>query len=295
MEQRQDSHPVVSVLQGRPELALPLVCDSPHSGTVYPEDYRYAIEHSALRMGEDTHIEQLWGHAPAIGATLVQAHFPRTYIDPNRSLANLDTSMIDGEWPWPTQPNPRMVELGMGLVWRKTPQHVPIYDRMLSVQEVRHRIDRYWRPYHHALHEACGQAALRWGSCWHLNLHSMPSNAYQRLGLPAHRKLADFVLGDLAGSSCDPEFRDHVVALIRGHGYDVTVNDPYDAEELVRLHGRPAAGRHSLQIEINRALYMNEATREPHAGFDQLRTNISSMLVEIARFVRQRIGELQCS
>ncbi|HSV47105.1 MAG TPA: N-formylglutamate amidohydrolase [Ramlibacter sp.] len=285
----------VEVHAGRPELALPLVCDSPHSGTRYPQDYRHAVERRALRMGEDTHIERLWGHAPELGATLVQAHFPRTYIDPNRSLSDLEPSMIAGRWPGEEQPGARTLALGMGLVWRQTPTRLPIYDRLLSVNEVQRRIDTCWRPYHAALQQACDQAVERWGACWHLNLHSMPSNAYERLGLPGHRKLADFVLGDLKGRSCDPGFRNWVGQVIREHGYQVSINDPYEGQELVRAHGRPAEHRHSLQIEVNRALYMDEATREPHQGFERLRADIASMLVAIARFVRCRVREARNS
>ena len=281
----------VEVLSGPAELALPLVCDSPHSGTYYPQDYRHAIDRRALRMGEDTHIERLWGHAPAVGATLVHAQFPRTYIDPNRALTDMDPSMIDGPWPGEAAPSARTLALGMGLLWRQTPTRLPIYDRLLTVDEAQHRIDTCWRPYHAALQQACDQAVARFGSCWHLDLHSMPSNAYERLGLPGHRKLADFVRGDLNGRSCDPSFRDWVRTVMQEHGYQVSVNDPYEGQELVRLHGRPAENRHSLQIEVNRALYMDEATRQPHQGFERLQADIDSMLVEIARFVRWRVRE----
>jgi N-formylglutamate deformylase len=295
MGERQDQGPTrqawVDVHTGFAELALPLVCDSPHSGTRYPADFRHAIERRALRMGEDTHIDRLWGHAPAVGATLVQALFPRTYIDPNRSLSDLEPSMLDGPWPGEAEPGARTLALGMGLVWRQTPTRLPIYDRLLGVDEVQRRIATCWRPYHAALQRACDDAVARWGSCWHLNLHSMPSNAYERLGLPGHRKLADFVLGDLNGRSCDPSFRDWVCEVIRKHGYEVSINDPYEGQELVRVHGRPAEHRHSLQIEVNRALYMDEATREPHEGFERLSADIASMLVEIARFVRWRVRE----
>lgn len=283
--------PWVEVHTGRDELALPLVCDSPHSGTSYPADFRYAIDHALLRMGEDTHIERLWGHAPKVGATLVAARFPRTYIDPNRSLSDLDPSMIDGQWPGEAQPGLRTLELGMGLVWRQTPTRQSIYDRQLSVAEVQNRIDNFWRPYHAALQQACDAAVMRWGSCWHLNLHSMPSNAYERLGMSGNRKLADFVLGDLHGRSCDPSFRVWVSQVIEKHGYTVSINDPYAGVELVRMHGQPASRRHSLQIEVNRALYMNEKTREPNDGFNHLQANIASMLAEIARFVGWRTRE----
>lgn len=287
----EDAAAWVEVHTGSPALALPLVCDSPHGGTRYPLDFGHAIERRALRMGEDTHIERLWGHAPQVGATLVHARFPRTYIDPNRSLSDFEPAMLDGPWPHEARPSERTRALGMGLVWRLTPTRQPIYERLLGVREVQRRIDTCWRPYHAALQAACDQAVARWGSCWHLNLHSMPSNAYERLGLPAHQRLADFVLGDLHGRSCDTALRECVRQVMQEHGYRVSVNDPYEGQELVRVHGRPAVHRHSLQVEVNRALYMDEATREPHEGFERLRADIASMLVEVARFVRERVRE----
>lgn len=285
----------VTVQPGRAELALPLVCDSPHSGTRYPEDFGHAIHRSALRMAEDTHVERLWSAAPELGATLVQAHFPRSYIDANRSLSDFDTTMLDAPWPAADgvmpAPSARTRELGMGLVWRQTPTRASIYARKLGVDEVRRRIDRCWRPYHAAVQQACDQAWQRWGQCWHLDLHSMPSNAYERLGMSASRPLADFVLGDLNGRSCAPQFTEAVRRIITDHGYQASVNDPYEGQELVRLHGRPEVHRHSLQIEVKRGLYMDEATREPHAGFDALRADIASILLEITRFVREQQRE----
>lgn len=278
----------VSVLHGRPGLAIPLVCDSPHSGVRYPADFGHAAPIAELRSGEDTHVDRLWAHAPQVGASLLVAHFPRTYIDVNRSLADLDTGMLDGAWPDPVTSS-RKTELGIGLLWRDV--GVPIYARKLSVGEVGRRIDTCWRPYHAALHELSQRALQRFGRCWHLNLHSMPHNAYQRLGLASTTPLADFVLGDRHGQSCDPEFVALVKRALEAHGYRVAVNDPYEGQELVRLMGDPSASRHSLQVEINRALYMNEATREPNAHFDDVQADLSSVLEEIARHVRTQLLE----
>ena len=284
----------ISLQPGTPTQALPLVCDSPHSGTRYPADFAHSVDRGVLRAAEDTHIERLWSAAPALGATLLQAHFPRSYLDTNRALTDLDATMFDAAWPTsadaPLAPSARTRDLGMGLVWRQTPSGQAIYDRRLSVAEVQRRIERCWRPYHAALQQACDQALQRWGCCYHLNLHSMPSNAYQRLGLPATRPLADFVLGDLHGSSCDPAFTDAVRRAIEARGYSVSVNDPYAGQELVRLHGQPAQRRHSLQVELNRALYMDEATREPAAGFEPLRRDIGHLLDDITGFVRAQAG-----
>lgn len=264
---------------------IPLVCDSPHSGTHYPEDFGHAIARSALRQSEDTHVDRLWADLPAVGASLVCANFPRSYIDPNRSVADIDLSMVEGLWPHPVHPSPRCLEQGNGLVWRLTPQHRPIYERLLSVAELNHRIDAYWAPYRQALHAQLERAAAKFGGWWHLNLHSMPSNAYERLGLPATRALADVVVGDRHGTTCDPAFTDLVARAFSARGYSVAVNDPYSGQELIRIAGQPSRNRHSLQVEFNRALYMDEGTREPNVHFGRLRADIASVAKDIASFV----------
>ena len=283
--------PVILLAPAPGAASIPLVCDSPHSGTFYPDDFDTAIERAALRRSEDTHVDTLWRNVPSHGGTLVCATFPRSYIDPNRSEDDLDVSMIDGPWPGVARPNPRALALGMGLIWRKTPEHRNIYSRLLSAAEVQARVEHYWRPYREALTREIEAAARRHGGCWHLDLHSMPSNVYERLGLPA-RAAADIVLGDRHGSTCAPEFTQEVKAAFEAQGLQVAVNDPYEGAELVRVHGDPARQRHSLQIEINRALYMNEATREPSTGFATLQAAIDAVLKQVAVFVADRAAAL---
>ena len=279
----------VSVADARHGCALPLICDSPHSGVTYPEDFGHDLPLSQLRLGEDTHVERLWSHATDVGATLIAANFPRTYIDPNRTLRDIDPGMLDGPWPWPIEAS-RKTELGIGLVWRQVRDGAPIYRRKLSVSEVLRRVEACWKPYHLALQSAAEKAVATWGGYWHLNLHSMPHDAYRRLGIVTDKPLADFVLGDLHGRSCEPGFVHMVGKALQQQGFTVAVNDPYEGQELVRMMGRPAARKHSLQVEINRALYMNEATREPHPHFDSVREALAGVLDEVASYVRLHAG-----
>jgi N-formylglutamate deformylase len=267
---------------GIPDIAL--VCDSPHSGTFYPEDFGHAISHAALRQSEDTHVDTLWQQVPAMGGTLLCATFPRSYIDANRDEADIDLGMIGDAWPLPVRPSKRCLDLGIGLIWRETPERQPIYARKLSAHEVAQRIAHYWQPYRQALAQQLERAAQRHGGYWHLNLHSMPSNAYERLGLPP-RPLADIVLGDRRGTSCGGAFVDVVAQAFRARGYSVAVNDPYEGVDLVRIAGAPVRGRHSLQVEINRAIYMHEPTRQPAAGFATLGADIARVLEEVRSFV----------
>jgi N-formylglutamate deformylase len=267
--------------------AVPLVCDSPHSGTDYPADFGHAVPRAQLRRGEDTHVEALWEAVPAVGGTLLAAHFPRTYIDANRTEDDLDPELLAQPWPTPLNPGEK-TRLGFGLVWRNIGAGRPIYDRPLSVAEVRNRIDSYYRPYHAALAESIEQAAQRFGGVWHLNLHSMPNDAYERLQIQSPHPLADFVLGDRDGTTCEPGFVDLVERELRGRGYTVARNDPYKGVQLIARIGQPARNRHSLQIEVRRPLYMDEATRERNEGFARVQKDLGAVLRSLAGYVKDR-------
>jgi N-formylglutamate deformylase len=275
------------LLQPSPEAAVPLVCDSPHSGTHYPRDFRHSVPLHLLRRCEDTHVDALWSAAPAAGATLLAARFPRTYIDVNRSLTDLDVELLAEPWPDAVQPGEK-TRLGSGLVWRRVDPRTPIYDRHLSVAEVRARVENYYVPYHQALTGLVDEALARFGAVWHLNLHSMPDDAYERLGVTSDRPLADFVLGDRDGTTCEPDFVTLVEEQLRSFGYSVSRNDPYKGVDLISRIGRPAQRSHSLQIEIRRPIYMNEATREPHSGFSALQRDLTRLLGVLATYVKDR-------
>jgi N-formylglutamate deformylase len=265
---------------------LPIVVDSPHSGTDYPADFGSRLSGRALRSGEDTWVHALYASAPAHGATLIEALFPRAYIDPNRTLADMDTALLDEPWPHPVEPS-RKTELGVGLVWRLMGGE-PLYDRRLSVAEVQARIERCWRPYHAALNQALDDAAQRFGRRWHLNVHSMPDDSYRRLGLP-EKPLADFVLGDLDGSTCDEATMAVIEGSLRASGYSVARNDPFKGVEIIRASGQPARGWSSVQIEVRRPLYMDAALM-PNAGFEPLQAALRTMLGALAAHVRQQLA-----
>jgi N-formylglutamate deformylase len=267
--------------------SIPLVCDSPHSGVCYPDDFRAAIPLARLREGEDTHVDALWRAAPEFGATLLAANFPRVYIDANRTLNDLDENLLDMRWPEPLHPGPK-THLGFGLIWRNIDRSTPIYDRKLTVEEVGARIDRYYRPYHAALSAAIDAAYQRFGAVWHLNLHSMPNNAYERLGMNRPHPLADFVLGDRDGTTCDVEFVQLVASEFRALGYSVAINDPYKGVELIARIGNPSQRRNSLQIEARRPIYMDERTREPNENFAGVQRDMTRVLQKLSVYIRER-------
>lgn len=268
--------------------SLPLVLDSPHSGEHYPDDFDHAPPREHVRRAEDTHVGRLYRSATAHGATVIEANFPRSYIDANRSLADIDPSLMDGDWDEPVRPS-RKTELGIGLIWRLARGGVPMYDRKLSVGEVRQRIQRWYVPYHSAVDAALDERYSAFGAVWHINCHSMPAMG-DVWSDDAGRPRADFVLGDRDGTTCAREFTDAIAACLRRMGYAVAINDPYKGVELVRKHGRPAEKRHSLQIEIKRTLYMDEQTLLPNAGYDQLKANIDRLIGEVREHIRAEMA-----
>ncbi|MBM3573406.1 MAG: N-formylglutamate amidohydrolase, partial [Alphaproteobacteria bacterium] len=272
--------------------ALPLVFDSPHSGTNYPTDFGFTAPHYVVRTSEDTYVDELYGAAPDHGATLIGALFPRAYIDPNRHLADIDASLIDGTWPEPLMPGEK-TKLGLGLIWRLAKPDTPMYDRKLSVDEVMRRINRYYRPYHETLDDAVDRLHRRFGAVWHVNCHSMKSIG-NRMAPDAGKKRPDFVLGDRDGTTCEAEFTHLVGEALSAMGYSVAHNDPYKGVELVRKHGRPREGRHSLQIEINRGRVINERTHEKTPEFEKVVADLGRLTGIIAEFVRRRCALTGC-
>lgn len=273
--------------------ALPIVCDSPHSGTAYPADFGHVVPMSLLRRGEDTHVHTLWDQWPQHGATLLQATFPRTYIDPNRNEVDLDPAQIEGQWPVPLAPSIK-TQQGLGLIWQRISKDgvaTPLYGRKRTVAEIEHRIAHYWRPYHAALAQAIDASVARFGAVWHLNLHSMPNDVYQRLGRSDAPPLADFVLGDRDGTTCAPEFIHLIGDTLQSFGYSVAYNEPYKGVELIGRIGQPQLSRHSLQIEIRRPVYMDEDTREPNAGFEPLRAHFAQVMQVVAEYVKSEMGK----
>ncbi|HLX23712.1 MAG TPA: N-formylglutamate amidohydrolase [Usitatibacter sp.] len=266
---------------------VPLVLDSPHSGSQYPADFRSALPIEALRDSEDSFVDELYGSGPSLGATLIAATFPRSYIDPNRSLLDIDASLLASPWPGPAVPS-RKTELGVGLIWRILDSGEAIYSRKLSVDEVKQRIVEYHQPYQRAVKDALDEAHEHFGAVWHINCHSMPALSGRISEEGPGKPRADFVLGDRDGTTCEPEFTAFVAKTLGAMGYQVKINDPYKGVELVRAFSDPAAHRHSLQVEVNRKLYLDERTRMKGAGFGKLRADIDRMLAAVAAYAEER-------
>ena len=276
---------------------LPLIFDSPHSGNHYPEDFKHACDPLTLARAEDTFVDDLFECAPEQGAHLLLAHFPRSYIDVNRSHDDIDTELLNEDWNGDLDINPTSrSDAGIGLIRRLVKPGIPVYDRDLTSTEIIQRIDKYYRPYHNALADLIEDTHYNFGQAWHINCHSMPNSSAtpkRPIALIGNTsKPSDFVHGDRDGTTCDPAFTRALRDFIRGLGYTVTINDPFKGVELVEKYSNPARGYHSIQIEINKSLYMNEKTNEKNANYDALKSHINDITAFIAEHIESRLINL---
>ena len=266
------------VIHGPTEPRVALVLDSPHSGHDFPADFDAAVSEFDLCDGEDSFVDELYRPATELGVALIAAQFPRTYLDPNRHAGDIDLELIEGgRWPHERVPSGK-AEIGKALLWRTLDDGRPIYARKLGVAEVESRIERCHAPYHGALTRWIDATHARFGVSYHINCHSMNEVAgVQGEGGRGSRR-ADFVLGDRDGSTCEPGFTEFVKRWLESAGYEVKVNDPYKGVELVRAYSSPLNGRHSLQIEINKRLYMDETTLQCTSGFEVLQRDLMGLI-----------------
>ena len=258
----------------------PLVFDSPHSGRTYPADFNYTCDTDMLRRGEDNHVDELLENIPSMGIPLLCSEFPRTYIDTNRALDDIEPEILAEQWPGELNPTDR-AQAGIGLIRRYIKPGLFVYDRKLYVNEIQQRIENYYKPYHVALEILLNEARAHYGQVWHINWHSMPSlgsvTPFPRTGRRMNNGQPDFVLGDRNGTTCLPEFTRDVRDYLKGLGYGVAVNSPYKGVELVRRYSNPIMGRYSLQIEINKGLYWDERKITKNKNFNALKSDIEKL------------------
>ncbi len=267
-------------------LLAPLVLDSPHSGTLYPDDFGANQPPSRYRRAEDMYVDDLFSAAPGLGLPLLACRFARIYCDVNRAADDLAAETIDGGETLDLNPSTK-ARLGKGTIWMATPPDgAPLYGRKLKAAEIRHRIENYWKPYHEALKALIDGVHEDAGVVYHLNLHSMQARANPMHEDAPGSMRPDIVLSDREGQTCRAEFIATVREMLASLGFDVRINDPYKGAEIVRVSGAPEAGRHSLQIEINRRLYMDEASFEKSSLYPDTKAKLTLFVKRLGEWVR---------
>jgi N-formylglutamate deformylase len=261
---------------------VPFVFASPHSGRRYPASL---LEHSrldatTLRRSEDAFVDELFANAVNLGAPLLSAHFPRAFLDVNRSMAELDAGMFHGTLEVPVDaPSPR-VAAGLGVIPRIVRDGAEIYRGKLDSREADARLSELYKPYHQALAGLMEETRVRFGVAVLIDCHSMPS----ALSVP------DIVLGDRYGASAGPQLTARAEAAFVREGFSVARNTPYAGGYTTILHGRVAAGCHALQIEINRALYLDEDRIAKKASFETVRTRLTRAMRSLTAIPLSHLG-----
>lgn len=269
---------------------VPIVFNSPHSGRHYPRAFveRARLDRLALRRSEDAFVDELFADVTALGAPLLKANFPRAYLDVNREPYELDPLVFEGDLPAFARTTTARVAAGLGTIARVVADSQPIYRERLPVAEGLSRIDTLYRPYHAALGALLEGTRARFGFAVLVDCHSMPSAAR---GLDAADR-PDIIVGDRFGTSCDRSVTAATSEIFGALGYRVGCNRPYAGGFITERYGRPSDGVHVVQVEINRALYMDEARCVKAAGFERVRRDMLSFAADLveALFPEARQG-----
>ena len=280
-------HPPFEILSPE-EWTAPAVFNSPHSGRDFPEDFlrQSRLPRHTLRKSEDCFVDELFLSCVAHGAPMLRARVPRSYIDLNREPYELDPRMFSGELPGYANTSSPRVAGGLGTIPRIVSEGEEIYRGRIDFGEARRRIEQVYLPYHRTLSALTNAVLSKAGEVLLVDCHSMPASASTHVA-PQVTGGVDVVLGDRFGASCGEEISGFVEDHLRSSGLRVLRNKPYAGGFITQNHGAPHRGQHALQIEINRSLYMNEATLEKTSGFHEIRAILETLSGALLPYLEQ--------
>ncbi|MDC0738032.1 N-formylglutamate amidohydrolase [Cognatishimia sp. SS12] len=268
------------ILDRPAKLTSSVVFASPHSGRDYPSWFleRSILNARSIRSSEDAFVDALFAAAPTYGAPLLRSGAPRAFVDYNRSAEELDPALIAGV-AWVGN-NPR-VSSGLGVIPRVVSNGRAIYRGKLTRAEADARISGYWRPYHATLQGLLNEAVQHFGEAILVDCHSMPHEAIDSVRMPGGRR-PEIVLGDRFGASAHGEIVDAIEAAFQEAGFVVSRNAPFAGAYVTQHYGRPSRRQHAIQVEIDRALYMDEKRIVPSADFDGFKAALDGVIAKIA-------------
>ncbi|HEY0330161.1 MAG TPA: N-formylglutamate amidohydrolase [Rhodopseudomonas sp.] len=269
----------------------PIIFNSPHSGSVYPAEFLVAsrIDLAALRRSEDSFMDELIAGLSDRGFPVVRVHFPRSYIDVNREPYELDPRMFVGRLPSFANTRSMRVAGGLGTIPRVVGDGQEIYRERIDVDDALGRIEALYKPYHRALRRLINKAHQRFGSVIVVDCHSMPSIGLSR----DEPRRPDVVIGDRYGTSCVATIPDVVEQTMMARGYSVGRNKPYAGGFITEHYGNPSSGLHAVQVELNRAIYMDERLRQRSPRFDQVIDDFAILADALAEIPLGGLGSFQ--
>ncbi len=275
------------------EWRAPIIFNSPHSGSIYPDEFLDAsrIDLPTLRRSEDSFMDELIGHLSDHGFPVVRVHFPRSYVDVNREPYELDPRMFTGRLPSFANTRSMRVAGGLGTIPRVVGDGQEIYRERLSVDDALTRIEAFYKPYHRALRRLINKVHQTFGTAIVVDCHSMPSVGVSR----DEPRRPDVVIGDRYGTSCAPLLPDVVEETMSRLGYSVGRNKPYAGGFITEHYGNPASGLHTIQLELNRAVYMDERRRERGPRFDRVATDFAHLAGALANVPLGDLGPFQAA
>jgi N-formylglutamate amidohydrolase len=275
------------------EWRAPIIFNSPHSGSVYPHDFLSAsrIDLAALRRSEDSFMDELIAGLSLRGFPTVRVNFPRSYVDVNREPYELDPRMFVGRLPSFANTRSMRVAGGLGTIPRVVGDGQEIYRERIGVDDALARIEALYKPYHRALRRLINKAHQAFGAVVVVDCHSMPSIGVSR----DEPRRPDVVIGDRYGTSCAPLLPDMVEETMRALGYSIGRNKPYAGGFITEHYGNPASGLHTVQVELNRSVYMDERRRERGPRFEQVAKDFAILADALAAIPLGELGPFQAA
>jgi N-formylglutamate amidohydrolase len=283
---KNQSHPALTISEG----ASPLMLSFPHSGEIYPDDfgYRNGMEYADIDHPNDKYIDEIFSAGQALGLSTIRANFPRAYVDVNRHQHDIDREMLDDPDNWYGRFLPGSVAAGATLFWSKAYKK-PIYDRKLSLSEIKARIARYFIPYHQSMTAMIERLHAQHDEVYIVDCHSMTRFDSEARG---GKERPQIDIGNRSGGACAPDLTEEMARLFRERGYDVGINKRFAGGEITLRYGWPEIGQHILQVELRRDLYMDEATRAKNENFAKVQADCAEVLRDYKSYVENRAAKL---
>ncbi len=266
------------------DFQYPIVLSSPHSGREFPQEFlqNSCLSENELRSSEDCFVDDIILGASNAGIPMISMNIPRTFVDVNRDKIEIDDTMYFDKAPSSDSIGSRRCRVGLGVIHRIVAQNKPIYDGLISFQEAQERIKFVYEPYHKRLKQLIDKCQKKFGFCLLIDCHSMPSKICNIMN---ETKPVEFCLSNLFDESCPTQISQYLAQILTQKNYRVEFNRPYAGAYITFNYCQPRKNSYTLQIEINRSLYMNENLYKKNNNFQSISNNLCESIIALGKFL----------